>query len=119
MIVKGRLGLFRFNLEFSSIIKHNDRFYVKCICGSDKRQITDSQVLLDLLKMIKNLAGIIPGCLPSGQCVHYHILKAIFHQRHFVLFKDELEEGEDQKTKENITPRGKFRPVEKDHNAFS
>ena len=78
MIVKGRSGLFRFSLEFSSIIKHNDRFYVKCICGSDKRQITDSQVLLDLLKIIKNLAGAIPVRLPSGQCVHYHILKGGF-----------------------------------------
>ena len=25
----GRLGFFRFDLEFSSIIKHHDRFYVK------------------------------------------------------------------------------------------
>ena len=69
--------------------------------------------------MIKNLAGVVPGRLPSGQYVHYHILKAIFHQRHFLLFKDELAEGEDQKIKENITPRGKFRPVENDPNAFS
>ena len=69
--------------------------------------------------MIKNWAGVIPGRLPSSQCVHYHILKAIFHQRHFLLFKDELAEGEDQKTKENITPLGKFRPVGNDPNAFS
>ena len=119
MIVKGRLGLFHFSLEFSSIIKHNDRFYVKCTSGSDKRQITDSQVLLDLLKIIKNLAWVIPVRLPSGQCVHYHILEAIFHQRHFLSFKGELEEVEDQKTKENITPQGKFRLIENDHNAFS
>ena len=44
---------------------------------------TDSQFLLDLFKMIKHLAGITPGRLPSGQCVHYHILKAIFHQAEF------------------------------------
>ena len=35
---------------------------------------TDSHVLLNLLIMIKNLAGVIPGRLPSGQRVHYHIL---------------------------------------------
>ena len=69
--------------------------------------------------MIKNLAGVTPGRLPSGQCVYYCILKAIFHQRYFLLFKDELEEGDYQKTEENITPRRKFRPVEKDYNAFS
>ena len=76
--------------------------------------------------MIKNLAGVISGRLPSGQCVHYHINKAIFPpggifcaERHFLLFKDELAESEHQKTKENIIPRGKSRLVENDPNAFS
>ena len=33
-------------------------------------------------------------------------------ERHFLLFKDQLEESGRQKTKENIIPRGKFRLVE-------
>ena len=81
---------------------------------------TDSQFLLDLLRMIKHLAGVISGSLPSGHCVHYHILKSIFHaERHFLLFKDELAKSERQKTKENIILHGKFRLVENDPNAFS
>ena len=35
-------------------------------------------------------------------------------ERHFLLFKDQLEESVCQKTKENIIPRGKFRLVEND-----
>ena len=35
-------------------------------------------------------------------------------ERHFILFKDQLEESGHQNTKENIIPRGKFRLVEND-----
>ena len=35
-------------------------------------------------------------------------------ERHFLLFKDQLAESRRQKTKENNTPRGKFRLVEND-----
>ena len=33
-------------------------------------------------------------------------------ERHFVLFEDQLAESGRQKTKENVIPSGKFRPVE-------
>ena len=71
--------------------------------------------------MIKNLAGVIPGGLTSGQHVHFHFpLGGIFSaERHFLLFKYELAESEHQKTKENIIPRGKFCLVENDPDAFS
>ena len=35
-------------------------------------------------------------------------------ERHFILSKDQLAESERQKTKENVIPRGKSRPVEND-----
>ena len=47
--------------------------------------------------------------LPKG----YFPLGGIFHmERHFLLFKDKLEEGGLQKTEENIILRGKFHLVE-------
>ena len=39
-------------------------------------------------------------------------------ERHFVLLKDQLAESGRQNTKENIIPRGKFRPVENDPNYY-
>ena len=40
-------------------------------------------------------------------------------ERYFLMFKDQLAESGRQKSKENIIPRGKFRPVENDPNASS
>ena len=39
-------------------------------------------------------------------------------ERHFLLFEDQLAESGSQKTKENIIPRGKFRPAENGPNVF-
>ena len=45
----------------------------------------------------------------------YFPLGGIFRaERHFLLFKDQLAKSGRQKTKENITLRGKFRLVEND-----
>ena len=43
---------------------------------------------------------------------HFPLGRIFRAERHFLLFKDQLAESERQKTKENIIPRGKFRPVE-------
>ena len=52
-----------------------------------------------------------------GSSEGYFPLGGIFRaERHFPLFKDQLAESGRQKTKENIIPRGKFRPVENDPN---
>ena len=43
---------------------------------------------------------------------HFPLGRIFRAERHFLLFKDQLAESGRQKTKENIVPRGKFRPVE-------
>ena len=43
---------------------------------------------------------------------HYPVGGIFRAERHFLLFKDRLAESGRQITKENITPRGKFRLVE-------
>ena len=43
---------------------------------------------------------------------HFPLSGIFCAERHFLLFKDQLAESGRQKTKENITPRGKFLQVE-------